>query len=68
MMFSCWQNALVKHLISKKTDSKGWQRRLLSLMLYLLSVGCYNLLSLWAESPYVGGDCPQVAPEGFITY
>lgn len=21
MMFSCWQNALVKHLISKKTDS-----------------------------------------------
>lgn len=22
MMFSCWQNALVKHLISKKTDSR----------------------------------------------
>lgn len=37
-------------------------------LLLMLSVGYYNLLSLWYESLYLAEGCPRVAPDGFIIH
>lgn len=67
-VFSCWQSAWsLQGCLQRVLQTAGLAKDTVELLL-MLSVGYYNLLSLWYESLYLAEGCPRVAPDGFIIH